>query len=620
MCGIAGIYSKTGKPIPEGHLEHMLERIRHRGPDDEGQVRLDRLHLGMVRLSVIDLQGGHQPMVTEDDRYTIVFNGEIYNYPQLRDGLKHKYPLRTQSDTETLLYQIVDRGAGHFMDNVTGMYAFAIWDAEKEVLLLGRDRFGEKPLFYWETADFLYFASEIKSLLVAAGATPDPQAVWDFLTLGYVPGEQTAFHNIHKVPPAHLMTVKGERSTLAPYWNPSFDPDPSMSRREAIALIRECFVNSVTERLIADVPVGIFLSAGIDSNAVLSVFHKEYRRGTIHSYTAQFGHESYDESGAVKAVTKRLGIENTIVPCRFEDLTTRLDEIVYHCDNLLANPAILPNFLLAERAHQDLKVILHGGAGDELFFGYPTYVADYILSRLPFLRLTAPLLKSALGSVPAPMERLSWHYKLAKFADGANLPLEQAHYFWRTIFTEDAKREMLRDTEGRDTYHSYRRFLEADRDVDFFTRAAYSDLMVWWADMGNYQADAVSMSKSLEIRLPFLDHKLVELVHRIPRRHLFKGIAKKRLFKQAVADLLPREILGLPKAGFHVPLAHWFAEDRGRRWLQDRLSAKRIADAGLCNPDAVARVLQSHWSRKRDASFQIFNLVVLHTWHRTFCG
>ena len=618
MCGIVGILSKSSAPISKGHLENMLDTIVHRGPEHRGMVRLGPVELGVQRLSIIDLEGGNQPIFTEDKRYCIVFNGEIYNYQSLREKLIKKTAFKTNSDTEVLLQQFVHSTPEKFLDDVTGVFAFCIWDSVEERLYLGRDRLGEKPLFVWETNDFLYFASEIKAILPFTSIKPNSQAIWDFLSLGYVPGPQTAFEDIRQLPPAHIMVVdqKGQRAFR--YWKIELQENSHMTEDEAVKETYRLFVNSVKERLVADVPIGIFLSSGIDSNAILSIFRSEQEQSEINSYTVRFASRSYDESDAVKKLAKSKRIKNEIVNCNFGDLVENFDSIVYHCDNLLANPAILPNYLLSKRANQDLKVVLHGGGGDEIFFGYPTYVADNVLRLFPWLSFLAPVARKMLSWAPASHEKLSWHYKADKFFEGAEFRLERAHYHWRTILTEEMKANLMLSSPQRDTYYCYKKYIENDPEEDFFSRASFADIMVWWTDMGNYQADMISMANSIELRLPFLDHKLVQFVFSIPRNYRFKGVSKKRIFKKAVSGLLPPEILNLPKSGFHVPLAHWFFEERGRRWLLDRLSKKNLQQARLCNPATVESILQDHWSRKRDASFQIFNLLVLHTWHKLF--
>ena len=415
------------------------------------------------------------------------------------------------------------------------------------------------------------------------------------------------------------MIVDNSGIKIRPYWQLSLEEDKAISEQDAVIELRKRFEEAVSERMHADVPIGIFLSSGLDSNAILSVFHREYKsKSRIKAYTARFAYQSYDETLAVRNVVKDFGIEHEIVDCDFNDLVENFDSMVYHCDNLMANPAMLPNFLLSRRAHKDLKVVLHGGGGDEMFFGYPTYVADTLLKYFRHMFLLAGPIKLALSFFPASFEKLSTRYKFEKFLEGAGLTSERAHYHWRTIFSEKSKSDLLNSMQGEDTYHCYRDLMEENRNIDFYTRALYADFMVWWTYMGNYQVDAVSMAHSLELRLPFLDHTFVEFAFRIPRSYKFNGFSKKRLFKKAVKDLVHPAILKLPKSGFHVPLAHWFYEERGRRWLMERLSKRNIEKVGLCNYDIIHKILEDHWGRKRDASFHIFNLLVLHAWYQTF--
>ena len=599
----------------------MNDAIAHRGPDDSDTYVNDAIGLGFTRLSIIDLYDGGQPMRSSDGRYILVFNGEIYNYKELRDSLAGKgYHFRTHSDTEVIL-SLFETGDPLPEKRLRGMFAFALYDSYEKRLTLSRDRLGKKPLFWTKTADGIVFGSEIKSLLChpSVKRSPNWPVISDFLTLSYCPELSSAFEGIQHVPPGGRLIIKSDIEERT-WWSFPCIPEAEKCNDEdwesqILATLKE----SVKYRLIADAPLGVFLSGGLDSALILSLTSELGFPNNFTAYTAGFDSATFDETHDAKSLANRFGIKHVAVRIGPQDIVRIFEDVVYKSDNLIANPAIFANYLLSEVASSEVKAVLHGGGGDELFFGYDTYRADAISKTLA--KIPAPMIRlveAALKPLPTSYNKLGFKYKATKFLEGMHYPALKRHYWWRTILTEQDK-DLLLDKElpRHDSYQAYEKAYALFGGDDFYEQVAYADMQVWWRFMGLYQGDAMSMANSLELRMPFMDQNLIQLMTNIPREIKFKGKRPKELMRRICKDYLPKDVVNRQKSGFHIPLGEWFAGPL-RGFLAERLSPERVRNVPGLSIVAVRKIIDDHHSRRFDNSFKLINLLVLVEWYRRF--
>lgn len=622
MCGITGMFSFTDRP-PEGvALRRMNGLLTHRGPDAEGYYENRTVGLAMRRLKVIDLETGDQPVRNEDGTCWIVFNGEIYNYRELREALIRKgHRFHTRSDTEVIVHQFeVDQEK--CLDSFYGMFAFAIYECARESLFLARDRLGIKPLYYHESAEGVAFASEIKSLLECPWVKKeiDYQALSHFLSLNYLPSPWTPFQGIRQLPPGHWMRVEKGKVIVEPYWEVPLDASTiAVSEEEALRKIEELFHRSIERRLIADVPVGAFLSGGIDSSAIVA-FMKDHKHEKIKTFSVGFDHPSYDETPYAEEVARYFGTDHHEIRCSAEDVVTHLPELAWHADNLLADQAILPLFVVSRLAKEHVTVCLSGDGGDEVFVGYPTFRADRyhaVYSKIPAL-LRHGLVEPLVNALPASNGKMSFEYRAKKFIEGGDMSREQAHYWWRTVFTEREKSELLQPQVlekicEADAFSLYGEYFRKAGALDFEARCLYADLKVWLAGNNLYKVDSMTMAHGLEARVPFLDHELVEYMARLPVSLKFKGGTLKYLEKKLLRKKLPASILARKKAGWHAPIGAWF---RGplRGYVRDRLLGEHPVLDGIVRKEYVRGMVSDHLNGRRNNSFKIWGLLVLHHW------
>ncbi|NUW66078.1 asparagine synthase (glutamine-hydrolyzing) [Vibrio coralliilyticus] len=627
MCGFAGIFnylrhSEVNKEL----IATMTNAIQHRGPDDSGVFVDGDIGLGFARLSIIDPLDGFQPMRSIDGRYSLVFNGEIYNYRELRKSLSAQgYSFRTQSDTEVIL-ALFETGEVIPEEKLHGMFAFALYDSVKRQLILSRDRMGKKPLFWSHIEDGIAFGSEIKSLLKLSDIQKEPnwRVLSDFLTLSYCPESgteypETAFEGIFHVPPGGRLIV-GQEIKKQIWWKlPSYlekDKATSINWEDEIL---NCLRDSVQRRLVSDAPLGIFLSGGLDSALILALIAEHGVPDNFTAFTASFESSSYDENEEARKLAEYFGIQHVSVPIVPSDIERIFQDVVYKSDNLIANPAIFANYILSESASPIVKSVLHGGGGDELFFGYPTYRADEISKTLCLVpKSLRKLAENAIKPWPVTYKKLGFKYKFLKLLEGLDFPLHKRHYWWRTILTEVDKDSLLLPHIPRhDSYQAYIHAYSMCKSDNFYEQAAYADMKVWWQYMGLYQGDSMSMANSLELRMPFMDQDLIELMARIPMKYKFDGRNQKALMKRVCRKFLPNEVLNRPKSGFHIPLAEWFAGPL-REFVETNLSYDRVNNIQGLDFIFVKQVIDEHFSRRHDNSFKIVNLLVLVEWYHQF--
>ena len=626
MCGICGIYLLDNEAHAERSvLERMNNTMVHRGPDDDGYFVSGPVGLAMRRLSIIDLAGGKQPITNEDESLWIVFNGEIYNYPDLRNELLAKgHVFRTKADTEVILHLYEELG-DNCVDRLDGMFTFAIWDSIKRTLLLARDRLGIKPLFYsFEPGRRLIFGSEIKTILEAGlSRKADPQALYDYLSLMYAPTPATAFAAIKKLPPGCVMTCSPEGLQIKQYWD---IPLPRMGQEEPPGRhyeqeVLDLIEKAIRSHMIADVTVGALLSGGLDSTTVAAVMARKLRIPLL-TFTIGFDRRSYDESPEARLVAKTLGtqhLEQTVHPGMIDSIP----ELLTFFDEPFADYSAIPTFLVSKMAAQHVKVALTGDGGDEVFAGYPTHIA-YRVSRLFGLVprwIREKLINPVVMALPTSMERLSFDYKAKRFVTGADLPLERAHYWWKVIFNEEEKRSLLKPDFLRngflDSFHVFDEYFERSKHAHPLNRLLYVDAKTFLLDDNLAKVDRMTMANSLEARVPLLDHHLLERVAVIPPQIKSSGLQTKRLLRRAVRDLLPPAIRKGKKKGFTPPLPFWI-RDELKPMLLDYFRPERIRSTGILNESYCSGLLDEHLAGKKDNNRQIWAILALVCWLEKF--
>src|SRR6202165_2745209 len=612
MCGICGVAG--GNPAGGRELVgRMCSALAHRGPDDEGSVHLDGVTLGMRRLSIIDLEGGHQPMPNEDSTVWAIQNGEIYNHLELRELLVAAgHSFNTQSDPEVLVHGYEEWGEA-MVDRLNGMFAFAVLDRRRGVVLLARDRMGIKPLHYAIDGKRLVFASELKALLrdPALRRAIDPVALDHYLAYEFVPSPRSIVLGINKLQPAHILTwsVKDSTHRIRRYWSPELGvADGHRSLDEESERLREVLRESVRKELISDVPLGVFLSGGIDSSAVAAMMTQ--LGGDVKSFSVGFADRSFDESRYARQVAHHLGTEHrelTLEPDMLLCLIPQLPSLLYEP---MGDASIIPTYLLSEFTRRHVKVALGGDGGDELFAGYPTLQAH----RLAAYYLRAPrvlregVVEPLVRRLPVSRGNLSFDFRAKRFVGGARYPVAERHQRWMGPFNAQERAVLL----AREVPHEV-------EDGE----AAYADPLnqVLALDMRLYlendilvKLDRASMMASLEGRVPLLNNDFVEYATHLPLNMKLRGLRSKFLLKRALRGLLPEAILNRPKKGFGIPVAHWF---RGplKEQLLSVLSPERIARKGFFDPAAVAALIGDHLDGRRDNRKQLWTLFAFELWH-----
>jgi asparagine synthase (glutamine-hydrolysing) len=620
MCGICGLASLDGASAPDREaLERMNETLRHRGPDSDGIAIDGPVGLAMRRLSIIDLAGGDQPIANEDGSAMVVQNGEIYNYRELRAGLERAgHRFSTRSDTEVLVHLYEERGP-RFVSELRGMFGLALWDRSRRRLVLARDRFGIKPLYYRVESGTLSFGSELKALLRQPGFSReiDPDALEAFLAFNSIPAPLTVFREARKLPAGHLLVWDGGEVAIERYAQPT--PAPAAELRtepeEALAEeLRERLADSVRAHLVADVPVGVMLSGGIDSCALAALAASETAE-PINTFSIGFEESSFNELDRARLVAERFGTDHHELVVR-PDAVELLPSIVEAFDEPFADSSALPTYLVAELAAGSVKVALSGEGGDELFGGYYTYAADLLAPRLaPLARLARPIVER----LPSSSSKVSLDYRAKRFVQAAHLPPLERHHGWKEIFSPEARAELLvaGRHRGRDPLEIWRaRYVETE-GCDELARLQDVDLRVYLVDDLLVKTDRASMAHSLEARVPFLDPVVAELALALPRSAKVRGLAKKRLLRKALAPLLPREVVRGRKQGFSIPVAAWLRGEL-EPFAREALAPDVIARQGFFDAGVVTRLLDHHVAGREDLSRQLWGLLSFTLWHETY--
>jgi len=630
MCGICGkVYYDRNRPVEKDSLVRMCDAIQHRGPDAHGYYLKGSVGLGSQRLSIIDVEGGNMPICNEDGTIWIVFNGEIYNFPQLREQLERRgHQFVSHSDTETVIHLYEEEG-DDFVKSLNGMFALAIWDERRQRLVLARDHLGIKPLYYAQLSDRLVFASEIKAILLDGMERHlDPIALHDYLSLNYVPGPRSIFAGISKLQPGHLLVYEAneQKTHVREYWDlPLSDQnDPRFSdsdyvEKELLSLLRQI----VQEQMVSDVPLGAFLSGGLDSSVIVALMSQVSNR-PVQTFSVGFEEKSYSELPYAKIVAETFHTDHheIVIQPRIHNITTA---IAHYFDEPFADSSAVAVYSVSQWAAQNVKVALSGDGGDEVFGGYYTYQADklaMLYRRLPRF-LNRDLLPKLVDWLPASDNKASLDFKLRRFMAGGSLPPLHAHVAWKAYFDEEMKSQLYcswrNDNSAflRPTVAVFQKYYDRYTTEDLLNRLLYVDTKVQLVDDMLTKVDRMSMAHSLEVRVPLLDLRLVEFMSQVPSRFKIHRMTLKYLFKRIAAQLLPASILKRPKAGFSVPIARWLRTDL-RDMVHDLLNPQAIAKQGVFEPEIVQSIVKAHFSGRKNHSHNIWNLLMFSLWYQEY--
>ncbi|MEW5858709.1 MAG: asparagine synthase (glutamine-hydrolyzing) [Cyanobacteriota bacterium] len=637
MCGICGIFEYgTGQPVAPAQLQRMNDTLMHRGPDEEGCLIQPGIGMAMRRLKIIDLAGGHQPIPNEDETVWIVFNGEIYNYQSLRNELINKgHRFRTRSDTEVILhlYEEYGRDCVHHLD---GMFAFAIYDRRPPQvgtvgrLLIARDRLGKKPLYYTDTGKTLVFGSEIKPILQDPRISKDLdlEAVHHYLSLLVVPAPHSIFKQIRKLPAGCLLECDADGIRISQYWNyQSFISDRKFPEREAISEIRQLLFAAVEKRLIAEVPLGAFLSGGLDSSAVVAIM-SQLKNEPVKTFSIGFeGSQTHNELPYARILAEHCKTDHHEILVK-PDIVETVQELVHYTDEPFAISSAVPTFLMSKAARQQVTVVLTGDGGDEMFGGYPHYLYERWATAYRYLPSAFdPLLLGSTRLLQGRIDQSSGRLRsqISRFVDTARRSPGQRRMGWFSGFSEIEKRQLYTATlrHSADS-HSTANFLEEQAQDNKTLHPAVQqntmDILVSLPDEMLAKVDRTTMAASIEARSPLLDWQLVEYLAGLSFEQKFPGwrmAGAKHLLRQAIADLLPPDLLGRRKQGFNVPLDNWFRTG-AKDYLESVLSPERIKRRGLFDPIEVESLLSRHQAGIINANNRLYALMVFEVWAEEF--
>ena len=603
----------------------MCERMVHRGPDSEGLFVTTGAALGMRRLAIIDLVTGEQPAHNEDKSVSVILNGEIYNYRELRTMLeKRGHSFRSASDTEVLPHLYEEYGDA-MVEELNGMFAFALWDSRRRRLLIARDRFGEKPL-YWGIFDrTLLFASEPKVLLAHPAVRPslNLQALRQYLSFDYVPAPLSIYEGINKLPAAHKLTLEGGRVTVDRYWRLSYETkQPIPSEREAADQLRELMADAVRMRLVSDVPLGVLLSGGVDSSTIAALAVRASSEA-VKTFSISFAEASFDESAYARGVAKFLGTDHHEERLSANLAANLVSEIGSWMDEPFSDPSLVPTYLLSRFTRKHVTVALGGDGGDELFAGYQMYAGHRwaeVYKHVP-AALRRGIVERFVRWLPVKTKNLSFDYKALRFVTGANYDPVTRHHVWFGSFTPDQQQQLLTpaalDASDGEIYADARVIAAECEDDDLVTRMQSVDTRLYLAEDILTKVDRASMAVSLEVRAPFLDPRVAEFAASLPCNYKLRRLKTKYILKKAVRDMLPSFVTRRSKKGFGVPVAEWLKFNL-RPLARDLLSPERVRRAGVFNPEYVARLQDEHERGVANHRKLLWTLLMFELWHESF--
>lgn len=622
MCGIYGLMSRIpDKPVDRIALRQMGQVLYHRGPDDMGCHVDEQVGLGVCRLSIIDLATGHQPISNEDDTMWVVFNGEIYNYQELRETLRKKgHIFVSESDTEVIIHAFEEYGS-RCVEHLNGMFVFAVWDATRRRLYIARDRLGIKPLYYWLGGDQIVFGSELKALLVHPDVPRniDLVALDQFLTLEYIPSPRTIFQGVYKLPPGHRLVFQETGLTVEQYWDIHPRETPG-DEAACVEMLTDLIRDAVRLRLVSDVPLGALLSGGIDSSTVVA-FMSEASPIPVRTFSVGFDDQTYDELPYARAVAAHFctdHYEEILQP----DIASLAERLVRHLDEPFGDFSIFPTYLVSEMARRHVKVALSGDGGDELFGGYDTYVAqnfDRFYRWLP-AGVRQGVLPALMAHVPPQPAKKGFVNKAKRFVEGAALPAALQHTRWMMFLDEEERvslyqPDLLAALDGVTPASVIEGHFQRMASAAPLIQQQYVDVRTYLVDDILTKVDRMSMAVSLEARVPLLDHRIVEFALSLPPHMKLRRGQTKMILRQAMVDRLPAMVLNKPKQGFSIPLKHWL---RGslRPLMADLLSVESVRRRGYFQPECVTRWVSEHLEGRANHSHRLWALMVLELWHQ----
>ena len=624
MCGIVGIVRNDHSDVDQALLARMCAAIRHRGPDDDGFYLNKGVGLGMRRLAIIDLKSGAQPIHNQDRTAWIIFNGEIYNYRQLRDQLeKLGHSFYTNSDTEAIIHAYDQYGAD-CPKHLRGMFAFAIWDERTQELFLARDRVGKKPVLYAQVNGQLVFGSEFSALLQHPdiGKDIDFEALNHYLSFMCVPAPLTAYREIRKLEPGHSLRYRKGEIRIERYWQPDFSRKVDLSEQEAGEEAIRILRDAVKVRLMSEVPLGAFLSGGIDSSAVVALMSEE-SSAPVKTFSIGFEEQDFSELHHARRVAEHVGADHHEFIVRPDALEV-LPILVEHYGEPYADSSAVPTYYVARETRKHVTVALNGDGGDESFAGYERYAAMRVAERyhrIPAL-LRDTVLRQAIELMPSSETKRGRVRDLKRFVEAASLPKVERYLRWVSVFDSQAKQDLYTDSFRQETRaHSAAGIIDPwfarANGSGIVDAALLTDIMTYLPNDLLVKVDIATMANSLEARSPFLDHHVIEFAASLPEKYKLRGLTTKYLLKQVLRKLLPAENLGRRKMGFGVPIGHWF---RGKLqpFLRETILSEAALKRGLFKPEAVKRLVELHTRGERDYSHQLWTLLMLELWFQRF--
>jgi asparagine synthase (glutamine-hydrolysing) len=624
MCGIVGIVRNDRSDVDQALLARMCAAIRHRGPDDDGFYVNGAVGLGMRRLAIIDLKSGQQPIHNQDRTAWIVFNGEIYNYRELRDKLeKLGHTFYTNSDTEAIVHAYDQYGAD-CPKHLRGMFAFAIWDSRTQELFLARDRVGKKPLLYTQVNGQLIFGSEFSALLLHPdiGRDIDAEALDHYLSFMCVPAPMTAYRAIRKLEPGHSLRWRKGEIKIERYWQPDFSKKIDISEQEAGERAIEILRDAVKVRLMSEVPLGAFLSGGIDSSAVVALMSEE-SSAPVKTFSIGFEEQDFSELHHARRVAEHVGADHHEFIVRPDALEV-LPILVEHYGEPFADSSAIPTYYVARETRKHVTVALNGDGGDESFAGYERYAAMRLAER--YHRIPAVLrdrvMRKAIELLPSSETRRSRVRDVKRFVQAASLPKIERYLRWVSVFDSQAKQDLYsadfrQQTQSVSAANMLDPWFARANGSGIVDAALLTDIMTYLPNDLLVKVDIATMANSLEARSPFLDHHVIEFAASLPEKFKLRGLTSKYLLKRILKKLLPAENLDRRKMGFGVPIGHWF---RGtlQPFLRETLLSEKALSRGLFKPEATKQLVELHTRGERDYAHQLWTLLMLELWFQRF--
>ncbi len=628
MCGITGwinLKQSDTRDHTEAVLHSMCERIVHRGPNSEGVWMDDTVALGMRRLSVIDLHTGDQPVFSEDKSVVVMMNGELYNYREVRADLeKRGHKFVTKSDTEILPHLYEEYGED-LLDHLNGMFAFTLWDTRKKKLIIARDRFGEKPLYYGVFDGKLLYASEPKAILAhpSVKAELNLDAMRHYLSYDYVPAPHSIYKGIYKLPAAHVLTVENGDVKTRRYWNLTFSKNGhAPSLENAASELKDLLSDAVRMRLVADVPLGVLLSGGVDSSTI-AAFATQHATETVKTFSIGFTEDSFDETKYARQVAAHLGTDHHEEILSVAKAAELISDIGTWLDEPMSDGSLIPTYLLARFVRKHVTVALGGDGGDELFAGYPMYYAHKVAkvySSVPGFVRTG-VIEPLVRSLPVSMKNLSFEYKAKRFVRASNYDTITRHHSWFGSFTPDEQKNLLTEhalnNSNGDIYAGARDLLKRCDASSEIEQMQYLDMNFYMAEDILTKVDRASMAVSLETRAPFLDPRVGQFAASVPLDYKLRGSKGKHILKKSVEGLLPPAILHRSKKGFGIPIAEWL-KTRLNPLMNDMLAPARLKSQGLFESDYVQKLITEHENGVASHHKQLWTMLVFQLWHDNF--